>query len=117
MPHIVLNGPADLEKFFNDYTPIVLQQSGEVLKLLNIFMGQDRRTLLIEALAAAGGPPIRFLVLVTSQDNRTTVRLYPGTDPEKTRGVKKILALVAADLKNMNPGCTYGQTNLPDLLR
>jgi hypothetical protein len=116
MPHIVINGPVDLEAFFARYEPTVRQQPGEVLKLLDIFMDRDRRTLLIEALAAGGGPPVRFLVLVSSRDSRTTVRIYPGTDPEKTVGVKKILALVAADLKNMHPGCTYGSTNLPEML-
>ena len=116
MPHIVLHGPVDLERFFSEYEPTVRQQPGEVLKLLNIFMGRDRQTLLIEALAAGVGPPIRFLVLVTAHASRTTVRIYPGTDPEKTPGVKKLLALVAADLKNRSPGCTYGTTNLADLL-
>ena len=39
MPHIVLEGPVDLEKFCADYQPGVFQTEGEILKLQNIFMG------------------------------------------------------------------------------
>ena len=62
MPHIVLEGPVDLKKFYTDYQPVSRQKEGEVLKLQDIFINPDSDTLLIEALAVEDGPPNRFFV-------------------------------------------------------
>jgi len=45
-----------------------------------------------------------------------TVRLLPLTDPEKTPGVKTILALVARQIRDSNPNVIYGKNNLQDFL-
>lgn len=116
MPHIVLEGPADLKHFLMVYQPANHQSPGEVLKLQNIFMDRSGALVLIESLAVEQGPPNRFLVQVAQKEHKTTVKCYPATDPEKTRGVKKILALVARQLLDHNPSLRYGTTNLKDFL-
>jgi len=45
-----------------------------------------------------------------------TVRLLPMTDPEKTDGVKTIMAIVAKQIKDSDVNITYGKTNLQDFL-
>ncbi len=116
MPHIVLEGPVDLKRYYTHYQPTSKQAEGEILKLQNIFISQAENTVLIEALAVEGGPPNRFFVQAGTREEKTTVRIYPGTDPEKTPGVKKILALVAKGLKDQAPQIRYGSTNLRDFL-
>jgi CHASE3 domain sensor protein len=45
-----------------------------------------------------------------------TVRLLPLTDPEKTDGVKTIMATIANQIKETNENITYGKNNLEDFL-
>ena len=117
MPHIILEGYIDLRKFYNQYQPSTQHAEGEVLKLQNIFLNQSGNTALIEAIAVEQGPPNRFFVQVLTKDSRTTtVRIYPGSAPEKTLGVKKILALVAKHLKDQDPATQYRNTNLKEFL-
>jgi len=116
MPHILLEGPVDLISFFTRYEPLIQNTSGEILKLQTAFINQARNTVLIEALAVEAGPPNRFFVQVGNKDRKTTVRIYPGSDPEKTPGTKKLLALVAKQLKDQSPDIEYGSTNLKDFL-
>jgi hypothetical protein len=73
--------------------------------------------LLIEAIAIEDGPPQRFFIQASLKDNRTTVRIYPGTDPVKTAGVKKLLAIVAKLMRDQHPDIDYGATNLKEFLR
>lgn len=117
MPHIVMEGPVDIEAFFRGFQSWNRQAPGEILKLRDCYLSQSGDTVLIEALCVEGGPPNRFLVQVSQQGERTTVRVYPGNDPEKTSGLKKILAVVAEAIKNRNPQTGYGSTNLGDYLR
>jgi len=44
------------------------------------------------------------------------VRLLPLTDPEKTNGVKSIMALIAKQIKDSNANIVYGKNNLEDFL-
>ncbi len=116
MPHIVLKGPVDLHSFYTGHKPVAREVAGEILKLHNIFMNQRGDILLIEALAVEHGPPNRFFVQIGRKDAKTTVKIYPGSDPEKTPGVKKLLALVAQQVKARNPQADYGHTNLQEFL-
>jgi len=116
MPHIVLEGPVDLGRFYSDYRQQQQQSGGEVLKLLDIFINRRTDTLLIEALAVENGPPNRFFILAGTRGGKTTVRIYPGSDPEKTPGVKKLLAMVARQIKEHTPQARYGATNIGDYL-
>jgi len=116
MPHIIINGTFSLEEFVARYNPCVQELPGGALKLLDIFLNRDRTCALIEALAAEGGPPNRFFVMVAQRGKKTTVKIYPGSDPEKTPGVKKLLALIAGQIKEAFPETAYGSTNLQDFL-
>ncbi len=117
MPHIVLDGAVNLEKFFGAFQPAHEREEREILKTQDIFISQDKKTVLVEAIAIEDGPPQRFFVQVVLKDNRTTIRIYQGTDPEKTQGVKKLVALVAKLLRDQHPEIAYGPTNLSDFLR
>jgi len=116
MPHIVIEGPLELESFFRIYAPRVHALPNGALKLMDGFLNQSGSSMLIEAIAAEGGPPNRFFILILRHEGKTTVKLYPGSDPEKTPGVKKLLAIVARQILDGCPGTAYGTTNLKDYL-
>jgi hypothetical protein len=117
MPHIVLDGAVDCERFFDSFQPTHERAEGEILKTQDIYIGRDKKTLLIEAIAIEDGPPQRFFIQASVKDERTTVRIYPGTDPVKTSGVKKLLAIVAKLMRDQWPEISYGSTNLKEFLR
>jgi len=117
MPHIVLDGAVDGERFFETFQPTQERAEGEILKTQDIYISRDKKILLVEAIAIEDGPPQRFFIQMSVKDNRTTVRIYPGTDPVKTLGVKKLLAIVAKLMRDQHPEVNYGSTNLKEFLR
>jgi hypothetical protein len=116
MPHIVIEGMPKLETFFKIYAPSSHTLPNGALKLQHIFINPEKNCILIEAIAAEGGPPNCFLVQVLQPNKKTTVKIYPGSDTEKTPGVKKLLALVAHQFITNFTGTTYGPTNLKEYL-
>jgi hypothetical protein len=117
MPHIILDGTVNCGRFYEVFQPSQERAQGEILKTQDIYISQDKKILLVEAIAIEDGPPQRFFIQVSIKDNRTTVRIYPGTDPVKTQGVKKLLAIVAKLLRDQHPDTAYGATNLKEFLR
>jgi len=116
MPHVILEGPVDIKQFLASYRPVVLKGPGEILRLQHAYLSTTADEVLLEALAKEDGPPVRFLVQILVRGTATTVKIYPGIDPEKTAGVKKIIALIARLLKDQNPAVRYGTTNLKEFL-
>ena len=117
MPHIILDGTVDLERFYASFQPTQERKDGEILKTQDIYISQNRKVLLVEAIAVEDGPPQRFFIQASVKDMRTTIRIYQGTDPIKTAGVKKLLAIVAKMMRDQHPDIAYGSTNLRDFLR
>ncbi len=116
MPHIVIEGSVQLAAFFKAYAPSVHQLPGGALKLMDAFINQHASSMLIEAVAAECGPPNRFFIHILQHEMKTTVKLYPGSDPEKTQGVKKLLAIAARQILTACTGTAYGSTNLREYL-
>jgi hypothetical protein len=54
--------------------------------------------------------------LIHAKSDKTTIRLDPLTDPEKTPGVKMALALMAKMLLKHFPNLTVIQTNIQEFL-
>ena len=117
MPHIILDGTVDIACFYASFQPTQERSAGEILKTQDIYISQDQKVLLVEAIAVEEGPPQRFFIQVSVKDMRTTIRIYQGTDPIKTAGVKKLLAMVAKQMRDQHPDIAYGATNLKEFLR
>lgn len=62
--------------------------------------------------------PEEFVTRLCNLGNneKTTIRLYPLTDPEKTMGVKRSLAIVAANLSKIFPNIKVSKTNISEFL-
>ncbi len=58
----------------------------------------------------------QFLIEIFAKEQKTTVRLYPGTDPEKTDGVKISLGYMARIIQKTFPGMIISKTNIGEFI-
>lgn len=116
MPHVVLNGAIAIDDAFSRVQPLMVRGETGMLKTAGAYMAKDRRSILVEALALEADAKRSFLVMISERDDGVVVRIYPGTDVEKTPGVKRVLAEQAKQLMAAIPGLQVGKTNLAEYL-
>jgi len=117
MPHVVLNGNVNLDDIFNKFKGVFIHNEQGILKTDNVYMSLDKTALLIESLAIEKGVKTSFLTLISHRNDGVVVRIYPGTEVEKTSSVKNILSEIAKQLITVFPQLTIGETNLLEYLK
>ncbi len=97
----------------------MLERWGEDLfKIQHLYREQQGEEVLLDTLVVESGHRQRFFIQLTLREGSALLRLLPQTDPEKTDGVKRALARVAALVREHAAGeCRYGATNLSEFLR
>jgi hypothetical protein len=116
MPHIVLENINSTKEAYNRVEKFTHKTDTGILKVMEKFINSDEQTALIEALAVENGKNQNFFVQLSQKKSSLTIRLFPLTDPEKTDGVKTIMAMVAKQIKDGDSKITYGKNNLEDFL-
>ncbi len=116
MPHIVLENIDEVKKAYEAITPFADKIEGGILKVTEKYINASNQIVLVEALAIEGGINQNFFIQLSQKKSSLTVRLLPLTDPEKTNGVKTIMAVIAKQIKDTDREITYGKTNLQDFL-
>jgi len=116
MPHVVLENLNSASVAFESVVLFTIRIDGGVLKVTDKYLNAGQNKALVESLAVENGNNQSFFVELTQKQTSLTVRLLPLTDPEKTPGVKTIMATLAKQIKDVNPGVSYGKTNLQDFL-
>ena len=116
MPHVVIEEALDLGAACEGIKPSVFQDGGEILKLVDVYLNKARRTALLDCVVVEQGRAQSFFVQLSQKDRQITVRLLPATDPEKTPGVKRVMALIAKQLREAVVGSRFGKTNLQEFL-
>lgn len=116
MPHVVLENINSAKEAFDSIVPFATKIDGGVLKVTDKYLNSAQNSALIESLAIENGKNQSFFVQLSQKKTSLTVRLLPLTDPEKTPGVKSIMAIVARQIKDSNPNVKYGKNNLQDFL-
>ena len=114
MPHVVFDKEIDLDVFSREFVEKV-RTKPFLIKLLDVFLDRKKRVALIPAVVIDKKHQ-QFLIEITTRKNKTTVRLFPGTDPEKTDGVKMSLGLTAKMISEKNPNHKITKTNIEDFL-
>jgi hypothetical protein len=113
MPHAVIEGDVDLRAFARGWTPLVLRRGGDVLRADELYLERDARACLIEALVVEAGRKQPFYVRIALHDRKSaTVRVDPLTHPERSAGVRELVAEIASRLLAVTPGAKVGATNL-----
>ncbi len=116
MPHIVLENINEIKKAYETIAPFADKIEGGMLKVLDKYLNAAEQIVLVEALAIENGKNQNFFIQISRKESSITVRLLPMTDPEKTDGVKTIMAKIAKQIKDRDTKITYGKTNLQDFL-
>jgi len=117
MPHIVLENISDVKHAYEAITPFAEKTEKGMLKVTDKYINSAGQVVLVEALAIEDGRNQNFFIQLSGKTSSITVRLLPMTDPEKTNGVKTIMAEIAKQIKDTDPNITYGKTNLQDFLK
>jgi len=116
MPHVQIEGPLDLTRFFGEFAPVAERMPWGVRKIKNAYLAARGTTLLLETLVLEGGAGRNFLIRVEGKGPaRHTVRLEPVVPVDRTRGVVSAVAWVGRMLRDRNPGCSFGATNIEEL--
>lgn len=116
MPHIVLEQAQSTLQAFAAVEAVTLKTDTGILKLGDKYINAAETSALIEALVVEAGKNQNFFIQLSQKKASITVRLLPLTDPEKSPGVKRLMAMVAKQIKESNPSISYGKTNLQDYL-
>ena len=114
MPHVVFDKKIDLESFSQGLEETILKKPF-LIKLLDVFLDRKKRTALISTVVIDTVHQ-QFFIEISTRKNKTTVRLFPGTDPEKTDGVKMSLGLTAKMIQESNPSSKITRTNIVEFL-
>lgn len=110
MPHVVLNKKIDLGSFSTKFQEI-FQKKPFLIKIQNIFLDREKRCALIPTIVIDEKNQ-QFLIEISSREGKTTIRLYPGTDPEKTEGVKTAMGILTKKIQKTFTGSLVTKTNI-----
>lgn len=116
MPHIVLENINNTKEAFDSVNSFAQKIDGGMLKVMDKYINANEQTALIDSLAIENGKNQNFFMQLSQKKSSLTIRLLPLTDPEKTKGVKTIMAAIAKQIKDANSEIVYGKNNLEDFL-
>ena len=114
MPHVVFDKEIDLESFSKEFKETMIKKPC-LIKLLDVYTNKEKRTVLVPAVVIDKLHQ-QFLIEISTRKDKTTIRLFPGTDPEKTDGVKMSLGLTAKIIQEINPNFKVTRTNINEFL-
>jgi len=118
VPHMVFENGVDVEVYWRDFKPSLERDGASVLKLERCFLDSERQVAQVEAFVIEGHLRQKFLVSLSAKDDGSvTVHLEPFTDPQKTPGVHRIIAMIAEDVSRRFPAATAGNHNLHQVLK
>jgi hypothetical protein len=116
MPHVVLEKANNIEEVYDALSLFSQKTEDGILKIMDKYINTNKNSILLESLAIENGQNQNFFIQVSKKQDNLTVRLLPLTDPEKTKGVKTLMAKVAKQIKDTNETIHYGKNNLEAFL-
>ena len=119
MPHVVLTGDVSIEKLEGAFHPLREEKDEWLIKIEELYVERGRRCALLPVVVVEEGHPQSFYIRLSQNEGkqRLTVRLDPSTDPIKTRGVKRSVALVAETFLALSASAKVVRHNLEGYLR
>jgi hypothetical protein len=115
VPHVLLEGSASIPSLQSAHRPFAVREGDRLVKVERFYADERGVAALVETLVVERAHTQRFFILVAARPGGLSVRLEPLTDPEKSPGVKRALAIVAERLRRATGG-RYGSTNIPEFL-
>ena len=114
MPHVVFDQKLNLSEFANQFNETILKEP-VLVKLQNIYVDKAEQSALVSSVVF-DTQHRQFFIEILTRENKTTVRLFPLTDPEKTDGVKQSLGLLSNLIQKSNPKFVITKTNIDEFL-
>ncbi|MGV7226221.1 MAG: hypothetical protein ACQ9CV_04795 [Nitrosopumilus sp.] len=114
MPHIALDKKIDLFEFAKFFSPVF--QKSPIIKISTIYVEKNGLNALLPAVVIDEKHQEYFIQILTTE-NKTTIRLLPITDPEKTDSVKSSLAQVYFLIKQFDSQANISKSNLWDYVK
>lgn len=115
MPHMQIVGPCRIRDLSASLSRIVESYPPQVLKIQKAYLDPEATALVLEAIVVEGYLRQSFFLLVRQEEDGVLVRCHPFCAPQKTDGVKRLIALVARRCLELCPGSRVGHTNLTPL--
>lgn len=109
MPHIVLNQQVNLLEFSKSFTSYF--QKSPIIRISSIYLENNGLTALLPVVVIDELHQ-EFFIQISTGPKKTTIRLLPLTDPEKTDSVKRSLSLVYLQLKFFDSSLIIIKSNL-----
>jgi len=109
MPHIVVDKQVDLLDFSKSFSPYL--QKSPLIRISNIYVENNGLSALV-SVVVIDELHQEFFIQVSASPKKTTIRLLPLTDPEKTDSVKKSLFLVYSQMKKFDSSLSVLKSNL-----
>ena len=116
MPPIVMEEAPDLGMACQGSKLSVVRNGSKIFQVVDVYINRSSHAALIDCVVVEEGRSQAFFVQLSQKDRQITVRLLPATDPEKTNGVKRIMALTAMQTHQAIAGSRLGKTNLQECL-
>jgi hypothetical protein len=115
MPHIVFDRKIDLAVFAEKFASFMAKEPS-IIKLNDLFLSQNKKSALVPAISIDEKNQ-QFLIEIFAKEEKTTIRLYPGTDPEKTAGVKRSMGYLAKMMQKQFPEIKISKTNISEFIQ
>ena len=113
MPHIVLDTRLNLFDFSILFKPLF--QKSPLIKIQDMYIDTRGTNALLSTVVIDDSHHEFFIQLMTNK-NKTTIRLYPLTDPVKTDAVKQSLANLCLEIQRYYPDIKVIKSNLWDYI-
>jgi|TARA_B110000438_G_scaffold202885_1_gene194548 hypothetical protein len=113
VPHIVLDKSLNLFDFSILFKPIF--QKSPLIKIQDMYVDTRGTNALLSVVVIDDSHHEFFIQLISNKD-KTTIRLYPLTDPVKTDAVKQSLANLCLEIQKCYPDIKIIRSNLWDYL-
>jgi hypothetical protein len=116
IPHVVLNGDINILDIFKQLKSLFVKTEKGLIKTTVTYISNQENTILVETLIIEEEKKVQFFPMISQRDDGVVVRIYPGTDIEKTKYVKQSLAEIAKQILALFPEIKVGKTNLEEFL-
>ncbi len=117
MPHVVLKGNIPFIDAERLSFPLY-ERNDWLIKVEEFYVERHHKKALLPVVVVEEGHSQKFYIKLSlnEQNHQITVRLDPSTDPVKTRGVKRSVALVAESILSRFEDALVERHNLHDYL-
>ena len=117
MPHVVLAGRVDLERLLEKLEKTTYRDpiTGVIIRTEGFYRSKEGDTILAKAVVVEEHPQ-SFYIMLAGKGDELVIRLDPTTDPEKTPGVKRALALLSEQViaTEGKAGLKVSRTNISE---